>query len=263
MGRIVERPSIKLPLARRHTRSALFSAGCALKLASRERIAGNGAAMGEGRSLRDDPVFMALARAYADVPTASLPRRATIADLTAGNWYALLLVPGHECEAIDRVVDQTALPAYVPMLHYVTTTLSGAPRRRARAMLAGYGFIRSECRSIQAYFDRIRAFPNVLGLMREAGTETPAAIIAERDILIAQAEEDRHNQAVAAEFRRIEQQRQMQLRAAVARPQNRRKPAPARPAKVTKCWPNLLTPFANQQTFATLRVSSCRSGDRA
>ncbi len=117
-----------------------------------------------GRSLLNDPDFLALARAYEEriVPT----RRATVRDVTEGHWYALVLEAGNELAAIHRVANATWLPTYVPQIRELRRTRRGAVAVR-RALFTGYGFVQTA--DIEAFYDRIKSCDGVLGVMCENG----------------------------------------------------------------------------------------------
>ena len=118
-----------------------------------------------GRSLLNDPAFLALARAYEE--TVVLPRRATVRDVTEGHWYALVLAPGREGIAIRRIADETWLPTYVPMLCQVRCDWRGRHRHMSRALFTGYGFVLAA--DIDALFARITSCDGVLGIMCDDG----------------------------------------------------------------------------------------------
>jgi hypothetical protein len=118
-----------------------------------------------GRSLLNDPAFLALARAYEE--TVVLPRRATVRDVTEGHWYALVLAPGRERDAIDRVADETWLPAYVPIVRELRLGSRGHPFAIRRALFTGYGFVLVA--DIDAFFSRIKSCDGVLGIMCDDG----------------------------------------------------------------------------------------------
>ena len=117
-----------------------------------------------GRSLLNDPIFLALAREYE--ARFDPPRRATVRDVTQGHWYALVLVPGAELPAIHRVANATWLPTYVPRVRELRWTRRGAVAFR-RALFTGYGFVLAA--DIDELFGSITACDGVLGVMCESG----------------------------------------------------------------------------------------------
>jgi transcription antitermination factor NusG len=130
----------------------------------------------KGRSLLNDPIYMALVRQYAQ--SYEPPMRAELADVLYGHWCALLVVPGRERKIVDRIADDVWLPLFVPMVHEVLN-VHGRLRRVQRALFVGYAFALAA--PIDRYWGRVRAREGVLGLMTEAGTSRPA-IITEREI---------------------------------------------------------------------------------
>jgi hypothetical protein len=121
-----------------------------------------------GRSLLNDPLFLALAREYEEV--VQLPRRASVRDVTEGHWYALALVPGRERKAIGRVADETWLPTYVPTVQYIGVCRGRLVNIR-RALFTGYGF--ACVKDMDEFFGRIKACDGVLGILCEGGEAVP------------------------------------------------------------------------------------------
>ena len=126
-----------------------------------------------GRSLLDNPLFLALARQYES--RIAPARRATIDDVTSGTWHVLVLAPGREPAAINRVADDLHLPCYLPMREYVVQGRRGYRRMRA-ALFVGYGFVRAL--NIKEWWGRLRACSGVRSIMVEAGTNGIPAVIA-------------------------------------------------------------------------------------
>jgi len=128
-------------------------------------------AVAAGRSLLNDPAFMALARAYQS--RVEQPARARLADVIEGHWYALILLPGSERKAIDRVANDVRLPTYLPMVSEVRANWRGRRRHVRRALFVGYGFVCTA--DIDALFGRIVACEGVLGVVCEDGGQ-PAIV---------------------------------------------------------------------------------------
>jgi hypothetical protein len=123
-----------------------------------------------GRSLLNDPMFRALARMYEERITP--PARATVRDVTEGQWYALMLVPGAERIAIDRVADEVRVPLYLPMRRDIRADWRGRRFVVRRALFTGYGFV--QLADVNKLFGRIIACDGVRGIMCESGE--PAVI---------------------------------------------------------------------------------------
>jgi Transcription termination factor nusG len=121
-----------------------------------------------GRSLLNDPLFLALAREYE--ARFDPPRRASVRDVTEGHWYALALVPGRERKAIGRVADETWLPTYVPTVQYIGVCRGRLVNIR-RALFTGYGF--ACVKDMDEFFGRIKACDGVLGILCEGGEAVP------------------------------------------------------------------------------------------
>lgn len=130
----------------------------------RPRIAAPAVPGTRGRSLLNDPIFLALAREYE--ARFDPPRRATVRDVTQGHWYALKLAPGAELPAIHRVANATWLPTYVPRVRELRWTRRGAVAFR-RALFTGYGFVLAA--DIDDMFANIRSCDGVIGIMCENG----------------------------------------------------------------------------------------------
>jgi len=121
-----------------------------------------------GRSLLEDPAFIALARAYHERVEA--PPRGSVRDVTEGHWYALALVPGSERVAIDRIADEVRVPLYLPMRRDARISWRGKWHHYRRALFTGYGFV--QLANLNDLLGQICGTEGVRGIMCEGSAES-------------------------------------------------------------------------------------------